>query len=232
MKISGIQKTSLIDYPGYISTIIFTQGCNYRCPYCHNPSLIAPDSNADSYLAVDKIISFLKNRKGLIDGLTITGGEPTIQADLKEFITEIRSLGLKIKLDTNGSRPKVLENLIQANMLDYIAMDIKAAADKYPKTIGSKVDFFADIRKSIDIILKSGLDYEFRTTVLPDFHENKDFEDIGLLIEGAEKYYIQNFKADICYNPELVGIIPFPPDKLKDFQKTIAPYVQKVYIRE
>ncbi|MTI61156.1 MAG: anaerobic ribonucleoside-triphosphate reductase activating protein [Firmicutes bacterium] len=232
MKISGIQKTSLIDYPGYISTIIFTQGCNYRCPYCHNPSLIAADSNEESYLSVNKVMSFLKKRKGLIDALSITGGEPTIQADLKEFITEIRTLGLKIKLDTNGSKPGILETLIQAGILDYIAMDIKSSLNKYPKTTGSKFDFLSSIRKSINIIQKSGLDYEFRTTVVPGFHENEDFKDIGLLIEGAEKYYIQNFKADICYNSKLMGITSFPLYKLEDFQKIIAPYVQTVYIRE
>lgn len=188
MIIGGLQKTSLIDFPKCISAIIFTQGCNFRCRYCHNPELL---SYTESKYSEEEILDFLNIRKGKLDGVVITGGEPTLQKDLKEFIRKIKDMGYKVKLDTNGTNPDMIKELLNDNLLDYIAMDIKAPLDKYEEIINIKNSY--DIKNSINIIMNSNTEYEFRTTVLKKLLTIDDFEKIGDLITGAKKYYVQKF---------------------------------------
>lgn len=187
--IGGVQKTSLLDYPDKISAIVFTQGCNFRCGYCHNPQLL--NSKNDIY-APDVFFEFLKRRQGKLDGVVITGGEATLQPDLKLFIQRVKELGFLTKLDTNGTSPAIVKNLMEENLIDYIAMDIKAPIKKYQLITNSKIDT-KKIEESINLILNSNIDYEFRTTVLPSQLKIEDFEEIGELINGAKKYYLQKF---------------------------------------
>ena len=191
MLIGGLQKTSLLDYPGKISAIVFTQGCNFRCPYCHNPELLKADGNTLN-MSVSTVLDFLKTRRGKLDGVVITGGEPCLHADLPEFIKEIKQLGFLVKLDTNGSCPGMLERLINENLLDYIAMDIKAPPDKYPLIAGVKTDV-EKIQQSAKLIMESKIDYEFRTTIIKEMHSLDDIVSICKLV-GNVKYYLQNFE--------------------------------------
>ena len=184
MLIGGLQKTSLLDFPDKISAIVFTAGCNFRCGYCHNPELI------NSIAPVTEVFEFLKNRVGKLEGVVITGGEPCLQKDLPEFIKQVKSLGFAVKLDTNGSYPEMLAKVLPD--LDYVAMDIKAPLEKYSAVANWNGDV-ENIRKSIDMIMNSGVDYEFRTTVVASQLDEKDFENIGKLLNGAKRYYLQKF---------------------------------------
>jgi len=192
MKIGGLQKLSLLDYPEHIAAIMFTQGCNFRCHFCYNPKLVVPQKDY-SLISEDSLFEFLHSRQGKIDSVVITGGEPTLHSDLPEFITKIKNVGYLIKLDTNGTNPKMLEFLIQKKLIDYIAMDIKAPLKNYQKVVG--IDFIlANITKSIIIIKESGLPYEFRSTIMPSLHKKEDIEEMGKLIKDADKWYLQKFK--------------------------------------
>lgn len=191
MLIGGFQKTSLLDYPEKISAIVFTQGCNFRCPYCHNPELLKADGNTPN-VSVSSVLDFLKTRRGKLDGVVITGGEPCLHVDLPEFIKEIKKLGFLVKLDTNGSYPGMLERLTEENLLDYIAMDIKAPLNRYKYISGIDIDI-NKIKMSIKHIMNCGTDYEFRTTVLKRLLSIEDFEKIGNEIHGAKRYYLQKF---------------------------------------
>ena len=191
MKIGGLQKFSLIDYPGKLSAVIFTQGCNFRCPYCHNSDLVDPGKFGEQ-LSEDEIVSFLDSRKGKLDGLVITGGEPTLQSDLIHFISKVKNLGFLVKLDTNGSRPEVIASLIDLNLIDYIAMDIKAPLDKYALVSGvSGLD--EKSKENIDLIMNSGVPYEFRTTLAKTLVTEEDVPRIRAMIKGAKKYRINQF---------------------------------------
>lgn len=230
MKISGIQKTSLMDYPDHIASIIFTQGCNFACPYCHNPSLIPASSSNSNYYSEDKVLEFLKSRKGLTDGVVITGGEPTLQSDLLEFIEKIKTIGLKVKLDTNGSNPELLAQLINENVLNYIAMDVKAPLEAENSILG-KTGFKESIVKSINLIKNADIDYEFRTTVVPTLHDKEKIEEIGKLIQGSQHHYIQNFRPKNTLRSDFLEIKEFPPAKLKEFKNILSKYIEKVSIR-
>jgi pyruvate formate lyase activating enzyme len=187
--IGMLQKTSLLDYPGKISAIIFTQGCNFRCGYCHNPELIT--SNAPAIL-VPECLGFLKTRRGKLDGVVITGGEPCLQRGLKDFLRSVKSLGFLVKLDTNGAFPEVVGDLLNENLIDYIAMDIKAPLEKYRQITGIHINT-EKIMRSIRLIINSGVDYEFRTTAVSSQLTPQNFEQIARLIKGAKKYYLQKF---------------------------------------
>jgi pyruvate formate lyase activating enzyme len=191
MQIGGLQKVSLNEYPGMISAIAFTQGCNFRCPYCHNPELVDPDLFGDC-LPEEGVLSFLERRRGKLDALTITGGEPTIQLDLIDFIKRVRKIGYLIKLDTNGSCPEVLEQLIGGRLLDYIAMDMKGPLQRYRTVTRSKIDE-DKIRQSMEIIMKSGTPYEFRTTVPKKLLQEEDILEMGKLLRNASCYILQQF---------------------------------------
>jgi len=193
MEIGGFQKFSLIDYPNHLSAIVFTRGCNMRCGYCHNPELV--DHNYFSKRFSDsRILSFLEKRKNQLDGLVVTGGEPTIQADILDFLKKVKEMGYEIKLDTNGSRPDVLEELIALKAVDYFAMDIKAPDFLYRQIAGVNIDTSL-IKKSIDIIRGSGRLYEFRTTIVAGQLTQEDIMEIGRLIKGADRYILQSFIA-------------------------------------
>lgn len=191
MKIIGLHKVSLIDFPGRISSVIFLGGCNMRCPYCHNSDALSEESPSE--ISEQDFFQYLKERKSLIDGVCITGGEPTLHKELPEFIRSIRGLGFKVKLDTNGSNPKMLQDLIEKRLVDFISMDIKNVFEKYEGTTNSKVDIKM-IKESIKIIISSKVEHEFRTTVLPKFHDKEDIVRIAKdYLKGAKKYVLQQF---------------------------------------
>ena len=192
MNIAGIQKTTLVDYPGKVAATVFTRGCTFQCPFCHNPELVLP-AQFGTLIPEADILEFFEKRIGQLEAVCITGGEPTIQTDIAEFISKLKKMGFLVKLDTNGSLPDVLESLIKSGNLDYIAMDIKSSLQKYPLVSGTKNLNIKNIERSIKLIMNSGIDYEFRTTVCHPLHKVEDFEEIGKLIKGAKRYYIQNF---------------------------------------
>lgn len=180
---------------------MFTQGCNFRCGYCHNPELLGMNI-PKTCIPKEEFLNFLKTRQGKLDGIVITGGEPTLQKDLYDFVNEVKTLGFEIKLDTNGTNPDILEKLLKENMLDYVAMDIKAPLEKYDEITGTKCNI-QNIKKSIELIMNSHINYEFRTTVLKNQLTFEDFEKIGSLLDGAKKYYLQKFVASKIYDKKL-----------------------------
>ena len=190
MKISGLQKLTLLDYPGKMACTVFTYGCNFRCPFCHN-ALLVTEENSDS-ISEDEFFSFLKKRQGILDGVCISGGEPTLQKDLPEFISKIKALGYCVKLDTNGSSPLIVKKLIDEKLIDYIAMDIKNSPARYDITCGCQVDIDA-VKQSVSIIKQSGIAHEFRTTTVKEYHKAEDFEAIADWIEGS-RYFLQHFE--------------------------------------
>ncbi len=191
MIIKGFQKTTLLDFPGKVACTIFTGGCNFRCPFCHNASLVLQTAMT-SNISEDEIFFYLGRRKEILDGVCVTGGEPLLQKDIFIFLEKIKSLGLLVKLDTNGSYPLELQKLIKAGILDYIAMDLKNSRFRYAETCGL-TSYPAEIEKSIDIIMNSHIPYEFRTTVVREFHTKEDIRDIAKQIAGAEHYFLQKF---------------------------------------
>lgn len=193
MKIYGLQKLTLLDYPGKTACTIFTGGCNFRCPFCHNALLVTDIDSSNTYTE-EYILDFLAKRKGLLDGVCITGGEPLIQGDIAEFMKKIKELGYKVKLDTNGTFPERLEELLENRLVDYVAMDIKNSKEKYAQTAGIKNLNLSDIEKSINILKSSDIDYEFRTTIVKEFHTVSDIENIAEWIKGAKAYFLQNFE--------------------------------------
>jgi len=220
MKIGGLLKFSLIDYPGKMSAVIFTQGCNFRCPYCHNFELVVPEHFRDP-IAEDTVLDFLKKRAGQIEGVVVTGGEPTIQSDLVDFLEKVKDLGYLVKLDTNGSNPDVLNEVIKRNAVDYIAMDVKAPLEKYDQLTPLK-DCAERIEKSIRIILMSHIDHEFRTTLALPVAPAEDLPKIASLIQGAKKYRLQRFIfRDTVLDKELYGESPedFSEQKVAEFQE-------------
>lgn len=224
MRIAGLQKSSLIDYPEKIACIVFTQGCNFRCGYCHNPELF---ENKEPLISLEAFFDFLKSRQGKLDGVVITGGEPTLQKDLKEFIKNIKDLGFLVKLDSNGTNYEVLKDLVNENLLDYIAMDIKAPIDKYEFIVNCNVNI-ENIKKSINLIKNSGIDYEFRTTVLKSQLSYEDFEKIGQLISGAKRYYLQKFVPSKILDETLMGEETYSNqefEKIKDILKNNIDFI-------
>lgn len=198
MKIHGLQKTTLLDYPGHVAATLFTGGCNFRCPFCHNGDLVL-NPGGQPEIPMDEIRAFLKKRQGILDGVCITGGEPTLQSDLEDFIREVREMGYLIKLDTNGYRPQVLERLLEENLLDYVAMDIKASKANYARAVGLDKErgfSIAPIEKSVELLMESDIDYEFRTTVVKGIHCVEEFEEIGKWLSGCKAYYLQAFQEN------------------------------------
>ncbi len=228
LRIGGLLKFSLIDYPGKFSAVIFTQGCNFRCPWCHNPELVLPEK-FEAPLNNDEILKFLESRRSQLEAVSITGGEPTLQEGLEPFLSEISNLGFKIKLDTNGSNPDVLKNLLP--WLDYVAMDIKGPLKKYRQITMAKVDI-KKIEKSIEVVLKSKKEYEFRTTTIKLILEVSDFEEVGKMIEGADVFYLQNYVASkLVDERKRESFRSFEIGELEEAKKVIEKYVKKVLIR-
>lgn len=233
MEVGGLEKSTLIDYPGRIAATVFLIGCNFRCPFCYSSELVLPEKILKQPRISEKdFFKFLNERKGLLDGVVICGGEPTIQKDLPGFIKKIKNLGFLVKLDTNGSNPEILKKLIADKLVDYIAMDIKAPLKslKYEKATGVKVDL-EKIRKSIEIIKNSGIDYEFRTTVVPTIHTKKDVIQIAKDIGPAKKYFLQNFRAEKTIDPHFERIKPYLKDFLLEIKKEIAKFFDVCEIR-
>jgi len=193
MKIMGFYKSTMLDYPDHLASAIFTRECNYRCPYCHNGDLVL-ETSSQGDVEESEIFEHLKKRRNLLEGLVISGGEPTLSSHLIPFIERVKELGLKVKLDTNGSNPSVVEKLIERNQVDYFAMDIKNSFEKYPETTGVKDVDLTCIKKSIDLIIKSNVQHEFRTTIMKEFHQERDIIEIVRYIRGADVYYLQQFE--------------------------------------
>lgn len=224
--ISGIIKTSLIDYPKKLSCVIFISGCNFRCSFCHNKDLI---NVSEPILSIDEFEQFLIKRSGQLEGVVITGGEPTLNKNLKSLLCLIKHHHYDVKLDTNGSRPLVIEDLIKHKLVDYIAMDIKGLFSKYSTIISNDIDI-QNIKKSISIIMNSGIDYEFRTTVMKEYHNIEDFKHIGMSIKGAKKFYLQKYR----YNKNQLKNIVFHSlndNELNTAKEVLNNYVKEVYIR-
>ncbi len=191
MKILGLQKLSMVDYDGHIATTIFTSGCNFACPFCHNSSLVTNIVQSEE-IDINDILAHIKKRKGIIDAVVISGGEPTLQPDLIDFIKTLKEYDVLIKLDTNGTRPEVIKNLVENNLIDYIAMDIKNSPTKYAITAGKGVDIEA-IKTSIKYIIESNIDHEFRTTLVSEFHNTSDIVEMSKMLKGAKKWRLQKF---------------------------------------
>lgn len=226
MQIAGIQKTSLLDYPKKISAIIFTKGCNFHCGYCHNPELIK--SSKEQIYNMSAFWDFLKSRQGKLDGIVITGGEPCLQDDIEEFIKKIKKLNFLVKLDTNGYFPEKLKKLIPN--IDYIAMDIKAPLEKYNQI--TQVNIIKEkIQESINIIKNSSIDYEFRTTVIKSQLTFEDFEKIGLLINGAKKYYLQKFIPSKILDQSLINETSYTDEEFNKIIKILQPYITEINLR-
>ena len=225
MKIAGYEKISLQDYPNHISSIIFTQGCNIKCPFCQNSTLIPLE--AENLIEEKEVLDYLSLRKNLLNGVTISGGEPTLQKDLKEFITKIKEIGLDVKLDTNGINYNLLKELIEEKKIDYVAMDIKNSFSKYSKTCGMAKMNMDNILNSIELLKQKRVDYEFRTTVINELHTLQDILEIIKLI-GDSKYYLQNFRSsEFVLDKTLTEI---PNDKLLLWNEVLKKYAN-VYIR-
>jgi pyruvate formate lyase activating enzyme len=227
MIIKGLQKTTLIDYPEKVACTVFIFGCNFRCPYCHNPELVITDETPE--IGQEKILQFLEERKDFLDGVVVTGGEPVLNKDLPEFFQKIKKLGLSIKLDTNGTNPEMVEQLIKDKLIDYIAMDIKAPIGRYEEVVGASVDI-EKIKKSVEIVRKSGLDYEFRMTVPPDNFTEKDFVSIGEWLKGSKKFYLQQFKGIKTLDKKLIGKT-VSREEMEKFCSILKPFFDKCEIR-
>ena len=233
MQIGGIEKSTLIDYPGKVACTIFTMGCNFRCPFCYSSELVLPEKMAEQPKIAEKaFFDFLKERQGLLEGVVICGGEPTIHKDLPDFIKRIKDLGFLLKLDTNGSNPEMLRELMQDGLVDYVAMDIKAPLGaKYDLATGVKVDL-DKIKESIEIIKGSGVDYEFRSTIVPSIHSKEDVIQMAKDISPAKKYYLQNFRGEKTIDPRFEEIKPYAKDFLLEIQKEISPFFEICQVRE
>lgn len=194
MKVTGIQKLTLLDYPGVVACTVFTAGCNFRCPFCHNAMLVLPEQIDDECLTDDEVFGFLKKRRGVLDGVAVTGGEPLLHADMPEFLARVKELGYKIKLDTNGSNPELLSEIVKNKLVDRVAMDIKNAPEEYARTIGLKSFDIAPVERSKEMLLRGDIDYEFRTTVVKGIHTKESLIGAAKWIEGAKEYYLQQFK--------------------------------------
>ena len=229
MKIGGLQKVSLIDYPGKISAIIFTQGCNFRCPYCHNPELVE-QKLFQTCLSEKDILEFLTTRQGKLDAVTLTGGEPTLQEDLIPFIQKIRNLGFAVKLDSNGSQPDVLASMIQKKLLDFIALDVKAPIEKYQSVVQAPVAIDV-IRESIRLVLKAKIQHEFRTTVVASLLTAKDILAIVREIAGAKRYALQKFQPARTLNKKYIQEKTYSDEEFLKIKKQLEKNVPLIMIR-
>ena len=236
MLLGGLQKTTLIDYPGKVACTVFLVGCNFRCPFCHNKDLVTLGLFRKSGLKPIKekeFFEFLEKRKKLLDGICITGGEPCLNKELPDFLKKIKKLGLKVKLDTNGSNSEMLKNLIKNNLIDFIAMDIKTTFEDYPKAINVKTQM-SKVKDSIDLILKSGLPYEFRTTVVPDIHDKKTMVGLAKQLKRKTKkinWILQKFRPQNCLDKKYLKIKPYSDKKMEAILKAVQKILPNVKIR-
>lgn len=228
MIIYGFTKTTLLDYPGHVAATVFTGGCNFRCPFCHNGDLVL-NPNIYPRIPEEEVIAHLTKRKNVLTGVCISGGEPTLQSDIFSFAEKIKALGYLIKLDTNGGAPDTLKSLINSNLIDYVAMDIKAGRDNYSHAIGYGDYDLSSVLASADILLNGSIDYEFRTTVVKGIHSNKDFEDIADWIGGCSKYFLQSYKENDAVIDK--SCAPFDKETLKHFLDIVKKTIPSAALR-
>lgn len=228
MRFSGFQKLTLLDYPGLVACTLFTQGCNFRCPFCHNaPLVLGPPDDAFSD---EDILSYLEKRKGLLEGVVVSGGEPLLHPDLESFLCRIKALGYKIKLDTNGTQPDYLEHLIRQGLLDKVAMDIKNSPALYSKTAGISAPDMARISRSKDLLLQGQVEYEFRTTAVKGLHTKNSLYDAALWIQDAKEYYLQGF-VDHGALIDPAGLGPFSHEEMQQLLQTVQSVIPSAAIR-
>lgn len=231
MKIGGLQKLTLIDFPGKPAATVFLIGCNFRCPFCQNPELVDPEkSKKQPVISQREFFKFLDSRKDFLEGVCITGGEPTIHKELFNFIKKIKQKGFLVKLDTNGDNPEMLEELLDNKLLDFVAMDIKSSPFNYNKTTGKKIDL-AKIKKSIELIKNKGIDYEFRITVVPNLVKKKDIEEIAKWLKGIKKFALQQFQNQKVLDKSFEKIKPYSDKIIKDFQKILKKHIKDIEVR-
>jgi len=227
MVIHGLQKMTLLDYPGRVACTVFFGGCNFRCPFCHNSELLSGD--VPGVMEDGELLAFLKKRKGLLDGVAFTGGEPLMQRDLPDLFRKIRELGYPIKLDTNGSWPDRLAALLEEKLVDYVAMDVKNSPERYAETAGLRALDLAPIRESVDLLMGGAADYEFRTTAVAEYHDDESFRAIGAWLRGARRYYIQCFTdRETVLQP---GLTAPAPEDLKRWADIVRPEIPAVELR-
>jgi len=228
MLIGGFQKLTLLDFPGKVACILFTPGCNFRCPFCHNGGLVS-HVDPSAFLTEEEVLSYLKKRVGLLDGIVVTGGEPLLQQGIEDFLSQVKSMGYAVKLDTNGTFPDRLKAIVEAGLVDYVAMDVKNSPEKYPQTAGCESVSMEAIGESIRYLLSGKVDYEFRTTVTAELHTPKDIAAIARQIRGAKRYFLQNFKD----SGDLVGVgnSPVPAETLAEMQRAAQDIVVEVMVR-
>ena len=237
MKIGGLQKVSLVDYPDVIAAVIFVTGCNFRCPFCFNKDLVLGKL---PLIRSTKVIDFLKKRKRVLDGVVISGGEPTLQPDLEDFIRQIKKLGFKIKLDTNGAKPEVLQKLIKKHLLDYVAVDFKTILEDYPKITKSNiVNLGAKIKKTLEILASSGVDFELRTTVVPGIHDKEILVEMAhqinqLVTHNSQptNWFLQTFQPKTCLNPKFTKIKPYSKIEMDKFLTVVKKIIPQTKLRE
>lgn len=226
MRIDGLQKMTLLDFPGKVACTVFTGGCNFRCPFCHNALLVTELPQKPDY-TVDEILSFLKKRQGLLDGVAITGGEPLMNPEIDSFIREIRKLGYSVKLDTNGSFPERLEKIVNDGLIDYVAMDIKNCKKKYAETVGLSSFDLSKVERSVDFLKNGSVDYEFRTTVVREFHTVEDIRKAAEWISGAKRYFLQNFvDSGNLIDPSVGGVDKETMFRMKEAAADFVPQTE------
>lgn len=228
MLICGLQKLSLVDYPDKLAATIFTGGCNYRCPFCHNAPLVTELASAQE-INDDEVLEFLKTRRGLLDGICLSGGEPLMQKDVAEFLTKVRELGFSIKLDTNGSFPDKLISLVGAGLVDYVAMDIKNSLAMYAKTVGVESVDLLSIRRSAQFLMSGTVEYEFRTTLVRELHDEQSLRELGEWLRGAKRLFLQNFVDS--GNLIEQGLHGFSKQGMQQLRQVVAPFFDDVYLR-
>jgi len=235
MHIAGLEKTSLLEYPGQICAILFVQGCDYRCPYCHNPQLVSSASGAAGRERPDEIPqgeieAFLKKREAVLDAVTVTGGEPCLYADLPEYLSWLQGLGLKVKLDTNGSRPEMLAEVLDASLVDYVALDIKSSAARYHEAVGRDVDIEAVLR-SIGLLLGAQIPCEFRSTILPRLHDEATVLEMARMISGARRYFLQPFRPQRTLDPSFAHEPAFSRPEMEALASVARQHVSACQVR-
>ncbi len=228
MQIHGFNKTTLLDYPGHLAATLFLGGCNMRCPFCHNASLVTSPGSQPT-IAEDEVLRYLTKRQAILEGVCITGGEPTLYPGLPEFIGKIKALGLQVKLDTNGTNPVMLKALTEDKLIDYVAMDIKNSPEKYGLSSGANSHLLNKVKESVAFILTGSIDYEFRTTIVKQHHTEADMNSIGVWLQGAKAYYLQAYRdSEDILQPGLTG---HSKETMETFKILLSPKIEHVYLR-
>ena len=227
MQIIGLQKLTLLDFPGRLACTVFFGGCNLRCPFCHNASLVLPRGDV-SGMTADELLAFLQKRRGRLQGVCVTGGEPTLCPDLPDLLRQIHLLGFEVKLDTNGTNPGMLRALLNEGLVDYVAMDIKNSPARYTETCGG-ADVLTQVKESAALLMESGVDYEFRTTLAHPLHTPEDMAAIGRWLHGAKRYFLQQFvdSGDLIGT----GLSPLTPEEMAAMREAVLPYIEETTLR-